>query len=560
MTEGLVIADTDGNVLDMNPAALRLHGYVDLKEARRRLHEFQDTFELRFPDGRPVPVTEWPLARVLRGETFTGYQVHLRRRDTGAEWWGSYGGTLVRDTGGDSRRAVVTLQDVSALRRAEQEIRYVTGHARCLLWHGTVTRSEDGRLAWAAQVSDEAAAEAFCPLERRPGEAYTDAWYRHRLPEGQRLTDRTARWAFEMGVSHYSAEFGCRDKNGVTRWYSEEVHAEPLPVLPEPLQAALTGRWRVVGVSTDITERRQGQRLLEDSRQRYKSLFDYNPDAVFSFDLQGHFLSANDTCRTVSGHTPTELLQMTFLPLLIPEDRERVLHLFGLATQGLPQSFEATIRHKTGYLVPLAVTTVPAVVDETVVGVYGIAKDITARKRAEQALLEATLRQRAFLRDVLASVTEGRLRLCETRADLPAPLAPTGEAIELSSSGGLRELRHAAQRAAGAAGFTEDRWYDLITAVGEAGMNTIVHAGGGWGRVCSDGHDTLQVWIEDQGRGISVEDLPHAALQKGYTTAGTLGHGMKMMLQTADRAWLLTGPTGTVVVLEQDRVSTETFW
>jgi hypothetical protein len=30
-----------------------------------------------------------------------------------------------------------------------------------------------------------------------------------------------------------------------------------------------------------------------------------------------------------------------------------------------------------------------------------------------------------------------------------------------------------------------------------------------------------------------------------------LGHGMKMILQTTDRLWLLTGPTGTIVVLEQ---------
>ncbi len=58
----------------------------------------------------------------------------------------------------------------------------------------------------------------------------------------------------------------------------------------------------------------------------------------------------------------------------------------------------------------------------------------------------------------------------------------------------------------------------------------------------------------DQGRGINVENLPRATLEKGYTTAGTLGHGMKMMLQTADRLWLLTGSTGTTLVLEQDRL------
>ena len=49
-------------------------------------------------------------------------------------------------------------------------------------------------------------------------------------------------------------------------------------------------------------------------------------------------------------------------------------------------------------------------------------RDITERKQREQERQEAAARQRAFLRDVLASVTEGRLRLCDdSRPPAPAP-------------------------------------------------------------------------------------------------------------------------------------------
>ncbi len=185
------------------------------------------------------------------------------------------------------------------------------------------------------------------------------------------------------------------------------------------------------------------------------------------------------------------------------------------------------------------------------------------RVEAENArlLLEAREnagRQRAFLRDILASVTEGRLRLCDTPGDLPPALTPFAAPLSLSLSGGLRDLRRQAVAAAQAAGLPDLCRYDLEMAVGEAGMNAIVHAGAGTGQVFWEREEgVIQVRISDQGEGIAVENLPRATLERGYSTTATLGHGMKMMLQTTDALWLLTGPTGTTVVLVQRPHSSE---
>ncbi len=177
-----------------------------------------------------------------------------------------------------------------------------------------------------------------------------------------------------------------------------------------------------------------------------------------------------------------------------------------------------------------------------------------ALAEANEALAALAGWQRGFLRDVLASVTEGKLRLCDTAAELPPMLgADRGETITLNGKGGLRDLRCRAIGAAERGGLADERLHDLVTAVNEAGMNAIVHAGEGTALVCLGPQGTVQVWVEDAGQGITLENLPRATLARGFTTAGTLGHGLKMMLQTADRLWLLTGPTGTTVVLEQDR-------
>ena len=122
---------------------------------------------------------------------------------------------------------------------------------------------------------------------------------------------------------------------------------------------------------------------------------------------------------------------------------------------------------------------------------------------------ESAQRQRAFLRDVLASVTEGALLLCDAESDLPAPFTPWTSPVPLSMSSGLRELRHQAFAAAQAVGLPEERCYDLELAVGEAGMNAVVHAGEGIGQVFSDPDAKIvQVWVSDRGGGITVENLP----------------------------------------------------
>ena len=183
----------------------------------------------------------------------------------------------------------------------------------------------------------------------------------------------------------------------------------------------------------------------------------------------------------------------------------------------------------------------------------GTGTDIDDQKRQAR-------QQFMFLHDVLAGVTEGKLRLCASAGDLPVPLPPAGEAFGLAPSVGLSALRHGAQAAAQARSFPEERWMDMVTAVGEAAMNAVAHGGGlGQGRIHADA-DTVQVWVSDQGDGIAVECLAQATLKRGHSTAGSFGHGFWLMLNTLDRVWLLTGPAGTTLVLEQGRDPVAPVW
>lgn len=170
-------------------------------------------------------------------------------------------------------------------------------------------------------------------------------------------------------------------------------------------------------------------------------------------------------------------------------------------------------------------------------------------------------RRRALLRDMLLSLTEGRLRLCWSESELPAPLPERQGHPFVLTPETLREFRWGVTEIAQELEMPIERRFDLETAVGEAAMNAVVHAGGGEGTVYADPErGAIQIWVTDHGEGIAEESLHRATLERGFTTAGSLGHGFWMILKTVDRIWLLTGPAGTSVVLEQDREPFEPDW
>ena len=308
---------------------------------------------------------------------------------------------------------------------------------------------------------------------------------------------------------------------------------------------------------------------LRASEARTSAVLEVALDCIITANEQGHILEFNPAAESTFGYTRAEVLGLPIVDVIIPPSL-RTAHTRGLerylATGEGPvlrRRVEVIGMRKDGGEFPVEIAIVPTAGDGVEFTAY--LRDITDRKRNEEERerllreVQATiLVQRAFLRDVLASVTEGHLILCDTPADLPAPLVPVGEAVALSHEGGLRGLRHLALGAA--EGMVEECVHDLVTAVSEAGMNAIVHGGGvGTGRVSVGEGGMVQVRVEDQGQGIVMESLPRATLARGYSTKASLGHGFKMM-QQVDRVYVLTGPGGTTVVLQQGREATRQPW
>ena len=91
-------------------------------------------------------------------------------------------------------------------------------------------------------------------------------------------------------------------------------------------------------------------------------------------------------------------------------------------------------------------------------------------------------------------------------------------------------------------------------------MNAVVHGGGGEAEVRAD-ETRVQVWITDHGAGIqNGRTAARRRWKLGYSTKDSLGHGFWMMLRSADTVHLLTGASGTTVVITLGRRAGQRLW
>ncbi len=136
----------------------------------------------------------------------------------------------------------------------------------------------------------------------------------------------------------------------------------------------------------DITEKKEA---VLQSEQHYKSLFEHHPDAVFSFDLEGNYLSVNKGMEELLGYSEEEYKKLSYIPLVSEDSLEITNAHFNKAANGETQNYETKALHKNGHVVHVCVANIPIIVNEKIVGVYGIAKDITKQKQAEEMLIRS---------------------------------------------------------------------------------------------------------------------------------------------------------------------------
>ena len=192
---------------------------------------------------------------------------------------------------------------------------------------------------------------------------------------------------------------------------------------------------RITGTARDITERKEAEKAIAESEEKYRDLVENAIDIIYTHDLKGNYTSVNQAVETITGYTCEEALRTNMADILAPEYVETAKKMIAEKLAGKAvTAYELEILAKNGNRVTVDVNTRIIYDNGVPVGVQGIARDVTDRKRAERDLQFRNLilltQQEATIDGILVVGEDGKIvshnrRFVEMFA-IPSELLKTG--------------------------------------------------------------------------------------------------------------------------------------
>ncbi|MEN6317982.1 MAG: PAS domain S-box protein [Syntrophaceae bacterium] len=183
-----------------------------------------------------------------------------------------------------------------------------------------------------------------------------------------------AQKTLNTGTTHEVIDFSSYKKNWVLRSY---------PVRDQ--SGVLTG---VVEIVTDITDRRKAEEALRQSEQKYRELVENAHDIIFVLDFNGVILSCNAAAAKTYGYNPDQMLGLNIENLLdpgyLPVVRQLIQERINSTDVQNPQEFLTYTKDREAVWIEVNARIIKE--NGRRVSVHGIARNITERKKMEEAL------------------------------------------------------------------------------------------------------------------------------------------------------------------------------
>ena len=352
-------------------------------------------------------------------------------RPDGAVVWFRDDAELVRDEAAGALCLQGVMLDITDRKRAEQALRDSEERLRLALVAARQGLYDLNVETGEAKVTPEYASMlGYDPAAFRETNA---AWIERLHPDDRAAVAQTYRDYVEGRLPEYRVEFRQRMADGRWKWVLS---------LGRVVERAADGRpLRMLGTHTDISALKEAEAALRASEEKYRLLFEANPQPMWVYDLETlAFLAVNDAAVLRYGWTRAEFLAMSLADLRPPEDRRALRVNAAQVTDGLDRA--RVWRHRLKDRSVIEVEIAAHVIDFA--GRRGelvLALDVTERRRAERQVRE---QERLF--NLVANTSpsliwmSGTDRLC-TYFNEPW-LSYTGRSLEQELGNGWTEGVH----------------------------------------------------------------------------------------------------------------------
>ena len=206
-------------------------------------------------------------------------------------------------------------------------------------------------------------------LDRRTQTEQMELWRKCIHPDDLDFVLDTVQKAVR-GETQYDTEFRIRLPDGELRY----IKADGTVMFDESGKAV-----RMIGINRDITAQKEAEQELKEA----KVFLDSMSDIAYIIDSRGILVWVNAPAEKVTGIPVDHVIGKPFLPLFVQEEHESALSVYQRTLKG--ESLEIILTFRTG--VTCQFTSLPKYSSTgEIIGVFGIARDITGMLAAEKAL------------------------------------------------------------------------------------------------------------------------------------------------------------------------------
>jgi PAS domain S-box-containing protein len=377
--DAVITTDTAGIVAQMNQVAEKLTGWKESEVSGKPLN---DVFHIVNEESREV--IENPVEKVLREGKVIGLANHtvLISRG-GTERPIADSGAPIRDEDGLVYGVVLVFRDqteerlsLARLRDSQQRLRIIADHIYD--WEYWVT--PDNQIEFCSPSSQHVTGY-------RPDEFASDSELLRRIvhPEDLTIYDQHAA---ESGRAPDICDTDYRiiARNGDVVWLSHRC----IPVY----DSAGTFLGRRIS-NRDITDRKHAERILHESEEKHRNIYEESFDGLFVTSPEGRILEMNPSGVALFGYDTLEEVRNLDLERDVyanPLDWNRILAMVNAQRKA---EYEIVVKRKNGEFMTCRCFLTPTRDDNGgVISYRGVISDITEKKRAEESLRESEAKHR----------------------------------------------------------------------------------------------------------------------------------------------------------------------
>ena len=364
----LVTIDPDGRITDTNQATMAITG-VSREELVGSM--FSDYFS--DPDAAKAGYR-----KVLLDGTVRDYPLEIAHRD-GQLIPVLYNATLFRDSDGNVAGVFAAARDISAHKRYEEAL--IDGRKRLT---GIIEGTRAGTWEWNVQTGETVFNEEWAKIigytldEIAP--VSIETWMKYVHPDDSLKSGKLLEKHFCGESGYYEFESRMKHKDGHWIWVLDRGKVDSWGDDGKPI-------W-MFGTHQDITERKQLEVALRESEQRFRNMFRRHSAVMLIVEPEsGVIVDANEAAEYFYGYAREWLLKMNIAELNILNPVQ-VADERNMALREERNYFIFPHKLSSGEIRTVEVHSTP-IEDNNKPLLFSIIHDITERKRAEEALLEA---------------------------------------------------------------------------------------------------------------------------------------------------------------------------